>query len=324
MEPATPVHQTAAAEAAAPGGLSIGATVRARGAGVGRPSLEAYVFLMPALFLLGVFLVWPTIYVFWLSAFKWDLISQNATYNFPFNYQRLWRDDLWWQSLRQTIYFVVGTVPTGMALSLFLAVLLNAKIPARGFLRAVIYSPYVTPVVATTILWQWIYNADYGLFNALLQAVHLPRLPWVRSPDWIMPAIIIYSIWHHTGYSTVIFLSGLVNIPPEVLEAARVDGANRWHTFWKVTWPLLTPTTYFVLFISMIGSFKVFTQVFIFTSGTGGPNNAALVVGVYLYQQAFTYFRAGYASAISVALFLIIVLVTAVQMRLVARRVFYG
>jgi multiple sugar transport system permease protein len=181
----------------------------------------------------------------------------------------------------------------------------------------------VLPVVATTVLWQWIYNADYGLMNGLLQAVHLPKLGWVRDAQWIMPAIIIYSLWHFTGYNTVIFLAGLTNIPAELEEAARVDGANRWQIFRHVTWPLLSPTTYFVLFVAMIGSFKVFTQIYQFTAGTGGPDRAAETIGFYLYQEAFQHFRAGYASGISVLFFLIIVAVTVTQMRFASRRVFY-
>lgn len=290
---------------------------------LGADGWQGYAFLLPALAILGAFLVLPTLWVFALSFFKWDFIGDPLFVGLK-NYNRLlFQDELFRKSLYQTLYFVVGTVPAGIALSLFIAVLLNAKLPGRGVLRAALYSPYVMPVIATTVLWQWIFNADYGVMNALLQGVHLPKLGWVRSADWIMPAIMIYSLWHFTGYNTVIFLAGLSNIPPELEEAAHVDGAGRWRTFWAVTWPLLTPTTYFVLFISMIGSFKVFVQVYQFTAGTGGPDRAAETIGFYLYQEAFQHFRAGYASAISVVFFLIIVAVTLTQMRLASRRVFY-
>ena len=294
-----------------------------RGRLIGREGWQAYLFLAPALLVLLVFLVIPTAWVFGLSLFKWDFIGDPEFVGIR-NFQRLvFDDDLFHQAVFQTLYFVAGTVPTGMALSLFLAVMLNAQLPGRGVFRAILYSPYVLPVVATTVLWQWIYNADYGLMNGLLQAVHLPKLGWVRDSQWIMPAIIIYSLWHYTGYNMVIFLAGLANIPPELEEAARVDGANRWQTFRHITWPLLTPTTYFVLFVAMIGSFKVFTQIYQFTAGTGGPDRAAETIGFYLYQEAFQHFRAGYASAISVVFFLIIVAVTVAQMRFASSRVFY-
>jgi multiple sugar transport system permease protein len=315
MDPVTSVTDRALLPAAA----------RSRPArGVLAAGWQGYLFLLPALLILLVFLVVPTVWVFGISLFKWDFIG-DAEFVGLRNFTRLLtEDDLFRQSLFQTLYFVAGTVPTGMALSLGIAVLLNAKIPGRGVVRALLYSPYVMPVIATTVIWQWIFNPDYGVMNALLNAFHLPGVGWVRSADWIMPAIIIYSLWHYTGYNTVIFLAGLANIPPELEEAAQVDGAGRWSTFWNVTWPLLSPTTYFVLFISMIGSFKVFTQIYQFTVGTGGPDRAAETIGFYLYQEAFQHFRAGYASAISVVFFLIIVVVTALQMRFASRRVFYA
>lgn len=295
--------------------------------GPGRSAVAAgwqgYAFLTPALFILVAFLLIPTIWVFGMSLFKWDFIGDPEFLGLRNFVRLLTEDELFRKAVFQTLYFVVGTVPTGMALSLLLAVLLNARLPGRGLFRALLFSPYVMPVIATTVIWQWIFNPDYGVMNALLNAFHIPGVGWVRSADWIMPAIIIYSLWHFTGYNTVIFLAGLANIPPELEEAAHVDGAGAWSTFWKVTWPLLSPTTYFVLFISMIGSFKVFVQVYQFTLGTGGPDRAAETIGFYLYQEAFQHFRAGYASAISVIFFLIIVVVTGAQMRFASRRVFY-
>ncbi len=284
---------------------------------------QGYAFLAPALFILVAFLLIPAIWVFGISLFKWDFIGDPEFVGLRNFVRLLGEDTLFRKAVFQTLYFVLGTVPTGMAISLLLAVLLNAGLPGRGFFRALLFSPYVMPVIATTVIWQWIFNPDYGVMNALLNVFHIPGVGWVRSADWIMPAIIIYSLWHFTGYNTVIFLAGLANIPPELEEAAHVDGAGAWSTFWKVTWPLLSPTTYFVLFISMIGSFKVFVQIYQFTVGTGGPDRAAETIGFYLYQEAFQHFRAGYASAISVIFFLIIVVVTGAQMRFASRRVFY-
>ena len=139
-----------------------------------------------------------------------------------------------------------------------------------------------------------------------------------------MPAIIIYGVWQHTGLNLVIYLAGLANIPAEMEEAARVDGARPWSVFWRITWPLLSPTTYFLLFINLISSFKVFVPVYVFTQHTGGANKAAETIGFYLYQQAFEFFHAGYAGAISVAFFLLILVLTGVQVRFFSRRVFYA
>ena len=292
-------------------------------------ALEGYLFVAPALVLLLVFLVVPAISAFGLSLYRWDLISSSPTFIGLANFERLLlRDERWWQSVWQTVYFVGISVPVGMAIALFLAATLHAKLPGRGFLRAAIFSPYVTPPIATISIWMWMFNADYGLLNAVLSVFHLPKLGWLITPEWIMPAIIIYSTWHYTGVSFILFLAGLSNIAPELGEAARVDGATAWRSFWSVTWPLLTPTTYFVLIVSVIGSFKVFNVVYLFTlsgsaGATGGPNKAASTIGFYLWQQAFQFYHAGYAGAISVVFFVFLVGLTLVQMRALSGRVFY-
>jgi len=289
-----------------------------------RASLGGYAFVAPAFLVLLAFLLVPAVWVFGLSLFRWDLIANNPTFVGLANFERLLlRDDLWWQSVRQTVYYTAVSVPAGMALGLLLAVLLDAKLPGRHLLRGAVFAPYVTPFVATIVIWIWIFNPDYGVLNALLGALHLPRPGWTHSPDWIMPAIIIYGIWQHTGLNLVIYLAGLANIPADLQEAARVDGAGPWRVFWRITWPLLSPNTYFLLFINLIGSFKVTVPVYVFTDNTGGPDQAAETIGFYLYQQAFAFFHAGYAGAISVAFFLLILAITGIQMRFASRRVFY-
>jgi multiple sugar transport system permease protein len=281
--------------------------------------------------LLSVFILIPALWIFWLSFQRWDLISGTSDYIATANYERLLlRDDVFHKAVWQTFYFVAGTVPTSMALGLLLAVLLNRTMPFRDFLRTLIFTPYVMPIVSTALIFSFIYHPDVGVLNAALQAVGLPKVMWLDSPQAIMPAIIIYSVWQHTGYNTVIFLAGLSNLPPELDEAARVDGARAWTRFWRLTWPLLSPTTYFVLLINMIASFKVVQPILIFTSGVGGatsggggPDKAAETIGYYLYVQAFSFFHAGYAAAISVVLFLIILVITGIQMGVLSRRVFY-
>ncbi len=281
--------------------------------------------------LLIVFILVPALWIFWLSLQRWDLISGSSDYIATANYERLLlRDDVFRKAVWQTVYFVAGSVPTSMTLGLLLAVLLNRTMPARDLLRTLIFTPYVMPIVSTALIFSFIYHPDVGVLNAALRAVGLPKVAWLDSPRAIMPAIIIYSVWQHTGYNTVIFLAGLANLPPEIDEAARVDGARAWSRFWRVTWPLLSPTTYFVLLINMIASFKVVQPILIFTGGVsgasaggGGPDKAAETIGYYLYVQAFSFFHAGYAAAISVVLFLIILLITGSQVGLLSRRVFY-
>ena len=294
-------------------------------------AVSGYLLISPAMVLLVVFILIPALWIFWLSFQRWDLISGTSDYIATANYERLLlRDDVFHKAVWQTLYFVAGTVPTSMALGLFLAVLLNRTMPFRDFLRTLIFTPYVMPIVSTAIIFSFIYHPDVGVLNAALHAVGLPKVMWLDSPRAIMPAIIIYSVWQHTGYNTVIFLAGLSNLPPEIDEAARVDGARAWSRFWLVTWPLLSPTTYVVLLINMVASFKVVQPILIFaggiggaTAGGGGPDKAAETIGYYLYVQAFSFFHAGYAAAISVVLFLIILVITGIQVGFLSRRVFY-
>ena len=281
--------------------------------------------------LLIVFVLLPALWIFWLSFQRWDLVSGTSDYIGRANYERLLlRDDVFRKAFWQTIYFVAGTVPVSMGLGLFLAVALNRAMPLRDLLRTLVFTPYVMPVVSTALIFSFIYHPDVGVLNAALQAVGLPKVHWLDSPRAIMPAIILYSVWQHTGYNTVIFLAGLSNLSPDVDEAARVDGARAWTRFWRITWPLLSPTTYLVLLINLVASFKVVQPVLIFTSGVGGataggggPDKAAETIGYYLYVQAFSFFHAGYAAAISVILFLIILLITGIQVGFLSRRVFY-
>jgi multiple sugar transport system permease protein len=294
-------------------------------------TVSGYLLISPAMALLIVFILVPALWIFWLSFQRWDLISGSSDYIATANFERLLlRDDVFRKAVWQTFYFVAGTVPISMALGLFLAILLNRTMPFRDLLRTLIFTPYVMPIVSTALIFSFIYHPDVGVLNAALNAVGLPKVSWLDSPRAIMPAIIIYSVWQHTGYNTVIFLAGLSNLPPELDEAARVDGARAWTRFWWVTWPLLSPTTYFVLLINMIASFKVVQPILIFTGGVGGataggggPDKAAETIGYYLYVQAFSFFHAGYAAAISVVLFLIILVITGTQMGVLSRRVFY-
>jgi ABC-type sugar transport system permease subunit len=297
----------------------------------GADALSGYLLISPAMALLIVFVLLPALWIFWLSFQRWDLISGSSDYIGTANFERLLlRDDVFHKAVLQTVYFVVVTVPVSMALGLFLAVLLNRAMPFRDLLRTLVFTPYVMPIVSTALIFSFIYHPDVGVLNAALNAFGLPKINWLDSPRFVMPAIILYSVWQHTGYNAVIFLAGLANLPPELDEAARVDGARAWSRFWRVTWPLLSPTTYFVLLINLIGSFKVVQPILIFaggvsgaTAGGGGPDKAAETIGYYLYVQAFSFFHAGYAAAISVVLFLIILAITGLQMGVFSRRVFY-
>src|SRR3979411_2434622 len=219
----------------------------------GGDAVSGYLLISPAMVILIVFVLLPALWIFWLSFQRWDLISGTSDYIGTANYERLLlRDQVFHKAVLQTVYFVAVTVPVSMALGLFLAVLLNRSMPFRDLLRTLIFTPYVMPIVSTALIFSFIYHPDVGVLNAALNAVVLPKINWLGSPQAIMPAIILYSLWQHAGYNTVIFLAGLSNISPDLDEAARGDGADAWTRFWRITWPMLSPTTYFVLLINIV------------------------------------------------------------------------
>lgn len=279
-----------------------------------REALAAYMYLSPSALIFLVFTVGPAIFVLYISLYHWDFLNQMMSTFVGFgNYAQLLQSADFWHSLWMTLYFVVGSVPVGVFGALLIAMLLMRPFRGRGLFRLVFFVPYVTPVVATSIVWLWLFNPQFGLFNELLQMAHLPTIGWVQSVRFAMPSVIIYTLWHGIGFNVVIFMAGLTTIPSDVGEAARIDGASPWQEFWAVTWPLLAPTTLFVVVINTIGALQAFTQFFTLTGG--GPVNATTTASFYLYQQAFVFYHTGYAAALAVIIFLITAALTFVQMR---------
>lgn len=281
----------------------------------------AYAYLAPASILLLVFVVLPFLFVVYLSMHNWNLVNPNPPFIGAKNYISLLHSPSFWHSLLVTAYFIAGTVPTQLILALILALMLSGRLRLKGLFRLGIFAPYVTPVVATSIVWLWIFNPTYGLLNYFLNLLHIGGVGWLTDPNWAMPGVIIYSIWHELGFSVVIYLSAISNLPQDFREAARIDGANFWIEFRHIILPLVSPTTYFLLIINSIAAFKVFTQIYTLTGG--GPVTATTTTGYYLYQYAFQYFNIGYASAIAVAIFVIILALTLIQMLVARRRVHY-
>lgn len=289
-----------------------------------RATAVAYLFLLPAATILFVFHIYPVLYAGWLSLYKWNMISPNREWLGLQNYVDLFRDPLFLKSLWNTVYYVVGSVPTGMILALAIAVLLNTKIRGLGIYRTIYFLPVVTAINAVAIIWMWIYAPDaYGLLNGVLGWFGISPKQWLLTPELVMPALIIMSVWKGLGYNVVIFLAGLQNIAPEYYEAAAIDGANAWKRFRHITLPLLSPTTFFILIISIIGSFQVFSQVYIMFPDGGGPLNSALVVVLYLFQNAFIYYQMGYAAAMAYVLFFIIFALTMLQRYALGGRIHY-
>jgi multiple sugar transport system permease protein len=260
-------------------------------------------------------------YSLYLSFTEWDFMSPTKEWVGFANYSQILTDEEFRQVLGHTIYFSVGTVVLSLAAGLLLAVLLNEKLRGSAIYRALIFSPWITPTVAASLVWIWIYEPRVGLANWLLSLVGLHKLDWLGSERWAMPAIILFSAWKGMGYSMVYFLAGLQSIPSEFYEAAEIDGASWFSRFRHVTLPLLSPVTFFLLVVSLIGALNVFDQIQVLTQG--GPSGATRTIVYYLYQNGFEFFNMGYGSAVAIVLLLITLALTLVQFRVARRWVYY-
>jgi multiple sugar transport system permease protein len=282
----------------------------------------AWLFLAPSLLLFAIFTAIPVISAFFISFTQWNLFNE-VTWVGLGNYLELAKDEIFAKVLGNTAYFVLASVPVQIVLALACALVLNRGIKGQTFFRVVYFLPVVTSTIAAALVWAWLFNSNFGLINAGLSLVGVTDLPkWMGSTRWAMPAIIIVSIWQNLGYAMVLFLAGLQNIGKDVHDAAALDGATGWDRFWHITLPLLSPTTFFVLVISIIGSFQVFELVLVMTKA--GPANATNTLVYYIYQNGFQFYQMGYASAAAMVLFLIVLAFTLVQYRLQRRWVHYG
>jgi multiple sugar transport system permease protein len=268
-----------------------------------------------------VFIFTPIAFAAYLGTHRWDIIVADKPFIGFENFAEMLRAPDFWNALANTVLYTLN-VPIGMALSLGVALLMHRRLHALGFLRTLYFLPSVTSFVAIALVWMWIYHPSFGAANFALGLVGLPPLQWLNSAQTAMMAVIIFSVWMGIGYQMVIFLAGLQGIPAELYEAARIDGAGAWRQFLHVTWPLLKPTTFFILVTSVIGSFQVFTSIYIMTAG--GPVRSTDVIVYHIYQAAWEQLRMGYASAMSWVLFVIIMIATLVQFRLIGRSVEYS
>ena len=289
-----------------------------------------YLFVLPSILFITVFVLLPIIAAFYYSLTDYDLLKAPKLAGLK-NYIQLKGDERFHRSIVNTLYFAFATVPAGVITSLALAALINRQIKAIYFFRAMFYMPVVSSFVAVSLIWVWLYEPNFGLFNDLLEAAGLPRSKWLLDAKTSMLAIIILSVWKNMGLNMVIYLAGLQGIPPHLYEAAEIDGAGRGSLFWKITLPLLAPTTYFVVIVYFIGALQMFVQVFIMTAKPcgscdpmmGGPLNSTVTVVVLVYENAFWYLKMGYASAMSFFLFVVIGIVSLLNARLLSYDIGY-
>ena len=284
-----------------------------------RENIEGYLFIMPWLLGFVVFTAGPMIASLYLSFTNYRAVTAPKWIGTA-NFVRMAQDRYFWISLQNTFYYTFLGVPLFMLTALIVAIALNTKIHGVALYRTVYYLPAIMPTVATAILWVWIFNPDYGFANVVLRAIHVPTLGWLADPKLAKLCFIIMGMWG-TGPTMLIFLAGLQGIPQTLYEGAEIDGAGVWSKFWHITIPMLTPTIFFNLVISIIGTFQVFTTAYVATGG--GPINATLFYVLYLYRQGFESFFMGYASALAWILFIIILIFTMLQLKFAQRWVYY-
>jgi multiple sugar transport system permease protein len=283
--------------------------------------LIVFAFLAPSLVPLVLFLVIPIVSSIGLSFLSWDLLSSPRWVGLA-NYRGLLHDGEFHSALFHTLYFVAGYLPLVFCGGLLLALALHQPLKGVAWLRTLYFLPVVTSWVVVALVWKWLLNPQYGIVNRLLGFVGVHGPGWWLDPSWAMPSIIFASAWKDLGFTMVIFLAGLQAIPEEYYEAAKLDGAGRWSRFRNITLPLLSPASFFVIVISLINNIQVFDQVYVMTQG--GPAGSTTVVVQQIVQNAFSFGRMGYAAAMSWVLFAVILVITAVQLRLQKRWVVYA
>lgn len=288
-----------------------------------REALEGLLYLSPWIIGFLVFVAGPLLASFYLSFTKYNVLRpaqfvglQNYIYAFA-------KDELLLPSLVRSLYFAVLLVPLGMAGSLILALLLNQKVMFTTVWRTMYFLPTLTPLVAAALLWRWMLNPDVGLVNFLLAQIGIKGPGWLSSIEWAVPALVLMGLWASVGGSRmIILLAGLQDVPKELLESAEIDGAGAWDKFWKVTFPLITPTVFFNLVLGIIFALRTFETAFITTNG--GPARATWFISLHIYQNAFVSFDMGYASALSWIFLIILFLLTFIQFKLSGQWVFYS
>jgi multiple sugar transport system permease protein len=280
--------------------------------------ITPYLFVLPYLIFFVALRFGPSIIGLGMSFTEWTIVGTPEFIGLA-NYQDMLTDRRFHTALKNTVVFVAGTVPGLIAFSLMIAIFLNQNYKGRGLGRVAIFTPYVLMSTVVGVIWTWLLEKDFGLINVYLGKLGISGLPWLVDPDYAMLGIILTTIWWTVGYNTILFLAGLQDIPEEYYEAAQIDGASQIQSFLRITLPLLSPTMFMVILLSIINSFQVFDQVYVMTSG--GPGTATLTLVQYIYTTAFQFRKMGYGSAVASVLFAILIVFALLQTRLYRRGV---
>lgn len=310
---AGPGQAAAQATAVSAAGTPRDGFVRRRGEG-----WTALLFLSPTVIITSIFIFFPILFSFYLSFHEWNMFSAERAFVGVENYVTLLTSGEFWQVFSTTTIYTIATVPLNMAIALGAAIFLEQKLRGKKFLRAAFFTPVIISWVAAAVIWRWVFHPNIGLLNHIFDLLGFPAINWVNDPTAALFSMIIVGVWKTFGINMILFSAGLAGIPAHYYEAARIDGANAWQQFWRITLPLLSPTTLFILVLSIIGSFQVFDLVWVLTHA--GPLGSTKVLVYYLYEQAFQFFNMGYASAIAYVLFAVLFVLTMIQFRYFGRK----
>ncbi len=287
-----------------------------------REAIVAYLFLAPFMIFFLIFFVRATISSVEMSFYDWRLLRPTRPYVGLDNYIDLFDDQIWWASVRNTMYFTLMTVVGTTTLGLAAAMAVTRPVRGTGFFRVLFYVPQLMSVGAIGLIWNWLLSGQFGVINYVLSFIGIRPINWLGDPNLVLPALSLTTIWWTFGFPMLIYIAGLQGIPEHLYEAAKIDGATGWQSFINITVPLLRPTILFVTVTGVIGHFQVFGQPYIITGG-GGPGRASYTVIIYLYQQAWVAFRMGYGAAVAVAIAVIMAIITSIQFRVISRPVEY-
>ncbi len=283
--------------------------------------VHGWLLLMPATVLLIAFTYYPTVATLSRSFFSSGTASRPSKFVGLENYRFMLEDEVFWQVVSNSLWYAAGTIPASIAIALLMAVWVNSRLPARGLVRMAYFTPTILPMIAVANIWLFFYTPDIGMFDQIASVFGLPGRNWLGNPDTVLGSLIVMTIWKESGFFMIFYLAALQSLPPELAEAARVEGASRWYFFRRVTFPLLMPTTLFVFVNAVINSFKLVDQLFILTKG--GPDNASSLLLYYIYEVAFSFFDEAYAATLTVVLLSALAVVAIGQFVFLEKRIHY-
>ena len=284
-------------------------------------NFSAYLYILPAFFFLFIFTYFPIFHALFISFFKWNTAFPVKVFNGFQNYLSLFKDKVFWKVIKNTIIYSLSTITISISLGLFLAVQIYKKIKMGGFFKVALFYPMMIPGAAAALIWRWIYFPTYGLLGHMLAWVGLKDFPWLSNTSTALWCVVAVGIWKYMGYYMIIFLAGLNNIPNELIDAARVEGAGNWTKFWKITFPLLSSYTFFVFIINIVDSLQSIDLVYIMTRGK--PDNSTNLIVYYIYQQAFRYWKKGIGSTLTSMLTIFLLICVIIIFSTIGRKVYY-